>query len=106
MFVKIFVLNDPIGSQIQLPEVLLKSKTVYTALNTITHEDDKLCFWRCLAKHYHQSVHNTMLIKKSKDLYYKYYGNDLKHKSYLGVNIHELEDIEIFLRIFLLMFIT
>ena len=101
LFVKIFTLNDPIGSQIKLPDVLLKSKNVYTALNTITHEDDKLCFWRCLAKHYHQNVHIKQLIKASKDLYYKYYGKDVKHKDYLGVNIHELENIELFLRIFL-----
>ena len=76
LFVKVYLLKDPIGAQIQLPEVLLNSKSVYTALNTVTKEDDKMCFWRCLAKYYNPSVHHLQLIKFAKLLYYKYYNNE------------------------------
>ena len=109
LFVKIYLLKDPIGAQVQLPEKILNSKFVYSALNTITQEDDKLCFWRCLAKYKHPDVRNNKLIKASKDLFYKYYENEevkakykdskiliTTHKKYLGLDLSEIENIEIF----------
>ena len=95
-----------------MPEVLLTSKMVYTALNTVTQKDDKLCFWRCLSRFYNPNEHHAKLIKKSKDLYYKYYENDeiknkysdtkiniVSHKFYLGIQIRELEDVESFFNV-------
>ena len=35
LFVKVYLLNDPIGAQIKIPDVLLNSKTVYTLIKII-----------------------------------------------------------------------
>ena len=69
-------------------------------------------FWRCLSRFYNPNEHHAKLIKKSKDLYYKYYENDeiknkysdtktniVSHKFYLGIQIRELEDVEIFFNV-------
>ena len=61
-----------------------------------------MCFWRCLAKHYNQETRAINLVKIAKDLFYKYYDTKEKkrnHRLYLGLELHEIEDIEIFFNI-------
>ena len=108
LFVKIYTLYDPIGAEVELPKILSNSKNIYTAFNNVTHADDKMCFWRCLAKHYNKDVRPINLVKIAKDLFYKYYDSDYikekkntkcNHTSYLGIELYELEDIEIFFNI-------
>ena len=65
-----------------------------------------------MSRFYNPNEHHAKLIKKSKDLYYKYYENDeiknkysdtktniVSHKLYLGIQIRELEDVEIFFNV-------
>ena len=50
-FNKVYDMKYSIGSDLYLPDIILNRKFIYTAMNIVTKEDDKLCFWRCLAKH-------------------------------------------------------
>ena len=86
LFVKLYNTENPIGTNVFLPDIILNSKFIYSALNIVTKEDNTLCFWRCLAKHQNQDIKNEKLIKISKILFfYKYYGNNKQIKDYLGL---------------------
>ena len=97
MMIKIFHTNNPIGSNIVLPDILNNPKLVYTAFNTMTKEDDNMCFWRCLAKHLNKKVVNKRLVKIAKDLFKQYYQKS--SKDYEGVNVTEFNDIEKFFNV-------
>ena len=98
LFIKVFDMKYPIGSNLYLPEIILNSKFIYTALNIVTKKDDKLCFWRCLAKMKYPKLENKKLIKKSKKLFKKYYPNQ-NINDYSGVDISEFNKIETFFNI-------
>ena len=94
----------PIGSNLYLPDILLNSKFVYTALNIVTKEDDKLCFWRCLAKYKFPNIENKKLLHKSKILFKKQYTNDKSINEYSGINIYEIDKVESFFKINILIY--
>jgi len=93
MIVKLYNMKDPIGANIILPDIILNSKFLYNAVYPIAgKDDDKLCFWRCLAKYFNPSTPHRKLIRISKKLFREYY--NVSPKEYAGVNVTEFDDIE------------
>jgi len=78
-----------IGSDIQLPSWITKSKSII-GLESVKNN---MCFWNCLAYHQNRNAKLDRLVRAAKQLFEQYYGHKLP-KDYKGVDILEIPQIE------------
>ena len=88
--------NLLIGAKILLP-VYIKNKD---SIIGFADAENNLCFWFCLEKHLNKNTKRLDRMKKQvKKRFQQYYGNKKLVKSYSGVDMNEIEEIEEFYKL-------